>query len=107
MSTHINARCTEEQKRDYIELAHNFGYDNFSEFLIEMLESLKDKYRSEGWESNLIHVSGNQIVAAEAHEVDGVPLATAAFPVVAPARFWNHVRAENAVSDDDEPDASP
>jgi hypothetical protein len=98
--THINARCTEDKKAEYVELALAFGYDNFSEFLIAVLDSMNDRYRSEGWESHLVHVSGDRIVAADAHKLDGFPLATAAFPVVAPGRFWNHLE-EHCVSDDD------
>jgi hypothetical protein len=108
-STHINARCTEEQKQAYIDLAASLGYGDgqFSEFLIDILEALRDSYNEDAWTSGLVHLSENRVVAAEAHEVDGVPMATAAFHVVAPATFWRHVRRHVDVSGDDDPDASP
>lgn len=95
--SYINARCTEAKKEEYIELAENFGFDNFSEFIITLLDSLSQKYLEEGWECHLIHVNGETILAAEAQEVGGVPMATAAFKIIAPERFWAHVRSATVV----------
>jgi len=97
--SYINARCTEAKKRDYIELAGKFGYENFSEFIITVLDSLEQRYLEDGWECHLIHVNGTTIVASEAQEVGGVPMATAAFKVVAPGRFWSHVRSSTSSSE--------
>lgn len=88
-STHINARCKPEKKEEYIALARAFGYSNFSEFLIAVLDSMNERYGNEGWESHLVYVSGDQIVAVDTSE--GFSLATAAFPLVAPKTFWNHL----------------
>ena len=97
-SSHINARWAPEKKEEYIELARHMGYSNFSEFLIALLDSLNDKYRGDGWESHLVYVSGDRIVAVR--EADQIPMATAAFPVVAPSRFWRHIK-ENCNVDGD------
>lgn len=101
-SSHINARCTQKKKGEYIELARHMGYNNFSEFLIAMLDSLNDRLRGEGWESHLVYVSEDRIVAVR--ETEQVPLATAAFPVVAPSRFWRHIEEHcivDEISDDE------
>lgn len=100
-TTHINARCDEKRKRRYMEMAESFGYANFSEFLIAVLDAMSDRYRDEGWESHLVHVSGDRILAADAHEMNGIELAVSAFPVVAPATFWHHVRTHGVNGDDD------
>lgn len=97
---HIHVRCDEHQKAAYAQLAANFGYDNLSAFVTAVLESMKDRYIDTEWCSHLLHVSDDRIVAAEAHEVDGLPIGTSAFPVVAPARFWRHVREVTASSKD-------
>ena len=88
-SSHINARCSSEKKKEYIRLARHMGFSNFSEFLIALLDSLNDKYGTDGWESHLVYISGDRIVAVR--ESDQIPLATAAFPLVAPSRFWRHL----------------
>ena len=64
-----------------------------------MLDSLDGSYRREGWESRLVHLDGNRIVAADVHD-HPASLAMAAFPVVAPRHFWNHV-AEHVNGVDD------
>lgn len=102
---HINARCDEDKKQEYLALASAFGYDNFSEFIITLLDSMVERYRDEGWESHLLHMHGDRVIPPES--LEGVSLATAAFPVVAPARFWNHVQVNRRATDDDEPDSSP
>lgn len=90
-TTHINARCEEDQKQRYIELSKKFGYENFSEFLIALLDSMADRYHTEDWESRLVYMVGNRVVAASSDKMAGAPIPTAAFPVVAPAHFWNHL----------------
>ena len=95
---HIHVRCDGQRKEDYGQLAENLGYDNLSAFITALLESMRDRYLDGEWKSQLLHLSDDRIVAAEAHEVDGLPMGTAAFPVVAPARFWRHVREVTASS---------
>lgn len=98
-ASYVSARCTSEKKASYHALAERLGYPDFSKFMIAMLDSLeRDFGQNEEYECHLLHVRDDTILAAEAHEVDGVPFATAAFRVVAPRRFWDHVRQATAVS---------
>ena len=100
--THINARCDEAKKERYIELSRRLGYSNFSEFLIAVLDSMSDKYCSEGWESHLVHLVRDRVVSAD--RVAGAPIATAAFPIVAPEVFWKHIEAYCSVIDGEDED---
>ena len=91
-SDFISARCDIDRKEAYQEMARKLGYSNFSEFLLVVLDSLEGRFLDEAWECHLLHVHEDKIVAAEAHEVGGVPMATSAFRIVAPERFWAHVK---------------
>lgn len=87
----VSARCKREQKDAYIELAEALGFDSLSRFVIGVLDGMTERYSSDSWECRLVHVNEDRIVAAEASDVGGVPLATAAYKVVAPKAFWDHI----------------
>jgi hypothetical protein len=91
----INARCTSEQKASYTRLAEQWGYDTLSEFVLTVLDSLVEDYGEGQYESHMLHVFEDTIVSVDEGALDGgvSSMATAAFPVVAPARFWAHARA--------------
>lgn len=84
----ISARCDPADRDRYRSLARRFGYSNFSEFLIEVLEGLDNEFGDH--ESQLLHMSGERVVGSGPMPAGGGP--TSAFPVIAPARFWRHVQ---------------
>lgn len=89
-SDHFSARCRPDQKQRWMDLSLRLGYENFSEFLVLILDSLCDRYEVEGWESRLLHVSGDRIVGAGLRS-EGVAAVAGAFPIVAPDHFWKAV----------------
>lgn len=89
---HISARCTAERKEAYLRMADQLGYGNFSEFLLQLLDSMSEQWGGEdGYECHLLHVQDEQIVGVGPSPVTDVSRASAAFSVVAPKRFWRHV----------------
>jgi hypothetical protein len=96
---HISARCSQERKDAYIKMARQLGYRNFSEFLLHFLDAMTDQWGGDnGFECHLLHIQDERVVGMGPSPVTDVPRATAAFAVVAPKRFWRHVKR---VCDDD------
>lgn len=93
-SASVSARCDPEDRDRYHALGRRFGYENFSEFLLEMLEGLDNSFGDH--ESRLVHMSGDRIIASGPMPAGGGP--TSAFPVIAPAHFWRHL--ERHVNED-------
>ena len=83
----ISARCEPKDRDRYRALARRFGYTNFSQFLIEVLEGLDNDFGDH--ESHLLHMSEDRVIASGSIPAGGGP--TSAFPVIAPAHFWRHI----------------
>ena len=90
---HISARCPQERKDAYIRMASQLGYSNFSEFLLQVLDSMADQWGGDdNYECHLLHVQGEQIVGMGPSPVTDVQGASAAYSVIGPKRFWRHVK---------------
>lgn len=90
---HINARCRSDQKDAYIRVAERFGYGNLSEFLLTVMDSLVEDYGTDRYACHMLHVCDDRIVAVDTEGLDMVATPSAAYKVVAPERFWEHLRA--------------
>ncbi len=85
----ISARCDPKDRERYHRLAARYGYTNFSEFLLVLLDGVAGNFGDH--ESRLLHVSDDRIVASGPMPAGASSGPTSAFPVIAPARFWRHI----------------
>lgn len=92
-SRHITARCSEEQKARYLDLAKRFGYDTFSDFLIHLLDAACERYEVEGWECRILHLVEDRIVGSGPQATVEIRTGSSAFPIVGSEGFWAHVDA--------------
>jgi hypothetical protein len=88
----ISFRCSVETKERLVAASERLGYENLSEYILDVLDGVSRPVVQEGWDCRLLHMQGDRVVGV-GEEGPSLPLPVAAYPVVGPVEFWKSLQS--------------
>jgi hypothetical protein len=88
-ATSFTVRCREAQKTTYEEAARRLGYEDFSPFVLDVLDTVATSIEHSGWECRLVSVKDGRVLLVEGVESGIDPVGS--YRLVAPESFWKSI----------------